>query len=80
VGTLLILNYYQPFVSSQIQRVLDNPELIISELEKQHQDANQLNILETELQQVERHLRALDRDQEQLLQWALKGFPEETVV
>jgi len=64
----------------QIQRVLDNPELIISELEKQRQDANQLGILETELQQIERQLRTLDRDQEQLLQWALKGFPEETVV
>ena len=25
-------------------------------------------------------MKALGRDQEQLLQWALKGFPEETVV
>jgi len=67
-------------VWEQIERVLDNPELIISEIEKQRQDANKLGILETELQQVERQLRTLDRDQEQLLQWALKGFPEETVV
>jgi len=29
---------------------------------------------------VERQLKALDRDQEQLLQWAIKGFPEETVL
>ncbi len=65
---------------SQIERVLDNPELIISEIEKQRQDANQLGVLEAELQQVERQLRTLARDQEQLLQWALKGFPEETVV
>ncbi len=39
-----------------------------------------LGVLETELQQVERHLKALDREQGQLLQWALKGFPEETVI
>jgi hypothetical protein len=36
--------------------------------------------LETELHQIERQLRTLSREQEQLLQWALKGFPEETVV
>ncbi len=70
----------ESLVWSQIERVLDNPELIINEVEKQHQDANQLGVLEVELQQLERQLRALDRDQEQLLQWALKGFPEETVV
>lgn len=29
---------------------------------------------------MERQLKALDRDQEQLLQWAIKGFPEETVL
>ncbi len=64
----------------QIEGVLDNPGLMIAEIEKQHQDASQLGTLETELQQIERQLRALNREQEQLLQWALKGFPEETVV
>jgi len=70
----------EELVWAQIERVLDNPELIISEIQKQRKDTNQLGVLETELQQVEKHLRALCRDQEQLLQWALKGFPEETVV
>jgi len=70
----------ESLVWSQIQRVLDNPQLIIAEIDKQRQDANQLGVLETELQQVERHLKALDREQEQLLQWAIKGFPEETVL
>jgi len=73
-------NTLEPLVWSQIERVLDNPELIIAEIEKQCQDANQLSVLEVELQQVEKHLKALDREQKQLLQWALKGFPEETVV
>jgi uncharacterized protein YacL (UPF0231 family) len=70
----------ESLVWSQIQRVLDNPQLIIAEIDKQRQDANQLGVLEDELQQVERHLKALDREQEQLLQWAIKGFPEETVL
>jgi hypothetical protein len=60
--------------------MLDNPEFIIKEIEKHHEDANQLCVLETESQQVERQLKALNREQEQLLQWALKGFPEEMVV
>jgi site-specific DNA recombinase len=70
----------EPLVWAQIERVLGNPELIIAEMEKQRQDADQLGVLEAELRQVERQLRMLDRDQAQLLQWALKGFPEETVV
>jgi len=67
-------------VWQQIERVLDNPELIITEIGKQRQDANQLGILETELQQVERQLRALDRDQEQLLDHALRGFPASLII
>jgi len=70
----------EALVWQQIERVLNNPELIITEIEKQRQDANQLGVLEAELQQVKHQLKALDREQEQLLQWALKGFPEETVV
>lgn len=70
----------EAMVWAQIEGVLDNPELIIAEMKKQRQDANQLGVFEAELEQVERHLKALERDQEQLLQWALKGFPEEMVV
>jgi len=58
---------------------LDNPEFIFTAIEKQRDDANNIDILEPELQLVEKQLGALDRDQKQLLQWALKGFPEETV-
>jgi len=67
-------------VWTQIERVLNDPELIIAEIKKQRQDANQLCVLETELQQVERQLKAFDREQGQLLQWALKGFPENQVI
>jgi len=70
----------ESMVWTEIERVLDNPELIIKEIEKQRQDANELGVLEAELEQVERQLKALDRDQAQLLQWALKGFPEDQVI
>ncbi len=67
-------------VWEKIESVLDNPELIITEIEKQRDNADNLGILEVELQLIEKNLKALNREQEQLLQWALKGFPEETVV
>ena len=70
----------ETLVWEQIERVLDDPELVITELEKQRQDANGLGVLETELKQVERQLKEIDRDQTQLLQWALKGFPEGQVI
>ena len=69
----------EALVWAQIERVLDNPELIITEIEKERQNANQLGVLETELQQVERQIKTVDREQHQLLQWALKDFPESQV-
>ncbi len=67
-------------VWKEIERVLDNPTFIVAAIEKQHDDVSTLGTLEPELQLIEKQLRALDREQKQLLQWALKGFPEETVV
>ena len=64
---------------AEIERYLSNPELIISQLEAQRQDANQLGVFETELQQVECQLKATDHEQHQLLQWALKNFPADQV-
>ena len=62
-----------------LERYLSNPELIRNELERQRSDAGQLGVFESELTQVKRHLKALYREQHQLLQWALKGFPEDQV-
>lgn len=70
----------EELVWKEIEHVLDKPELIIKAIEKQRDDANRLGSLETELTQVKRQLKNLNREQDQLLQWALKGFPEETVV
>ena len=69
----------EALVWAKLEEYLSRPELIIIELEKQRQDANQLGVFETQLQEVERQLKAVDREQHQLLQWALKGFPEDQV-
>ena len=67
-------------VWGEIETALDNPEFIVTAIERQRDDASNIDTLEPELQMVEKNLRALDREQKQLLQWALKGFPEETIV
>ncbi|MFC1937220.1 recombinase family protein [Chloroflexota bacterium] len=69
----------EALVWEKIESFLGNPELIMNVIEKQRNEAGNPSILEAELQQTERQLRELDREQKQLLQWALKGFPEETV-
>lgn len=66
-------------VWTEIERYLTEPELIISELERQRQETSQLDVFATELQQIERQLKAVDQEQHQLLQWAIKGFPESQV-
>ena len=66
-------------VWTQIEHILANPKLIIAEIEKQRQGAGDIGVLEAELGQIERRLKAIDRDQAQLLQWAIKGFPEDMI-
>jgi site-specific DNA recombinase len=66
-------------VWAELERYLSDRDLIVSELEKQRNDANQLGVFESQLRDVERQLKAVDREQRQLLQWALKGFPESQV-
>ena len=73
-------NKLESLVWAKLEEYLGNPELILSELEKQRQDANQLGMSEAQLQDVERQLKELDREQKRLGQWDLKGFPEEMVV
>ena len=46
----------------------------------QRDEVDNLGILESELHQVKSNLKNLDHEQKQLLQWALKGFPEEQIV
>jgi hypothetical protein len=62
-----------------LEEYLGKPERITDEFEKQRQDADNLGAFESELQQIQRQLKTADLEQRQLLQWALKGFPESQV-
>ncbi|MBA7474085.1 hypothetical protein ES707_09433 [subsurface metagenome] len=73
-------NKLEALVWEQIEHVLDNPEFIITEMEKQSQGANELGVLEIELQQIERRLKTLNREQKELLENALRGFPESLII
>lgn len=69
----------ETMVWAELERYLSDRDLIISELEKQRQDAGQLGVFEAALERVEHQLKAADREQHQLLQWALKDFPADQV-
>ena len=73
-------DYLEGIVWEQVERLLSNPEFVLSELERIKNEPNQKDFLENELTEVLRRLQKLDKEQERLLQWALKGFPEETVI
>jgi len=70
----------EAMVWEQVESVLSSPETVLSGIRAIEDDAMQENFLEQELRQTNSRLKGLDKEQEQLLQWALKGFPEETVV
>ena len=69
----------EDMVWAELERYLSNRDLIISELENQRHEAGQVSVFEAELERVERQLKATDREQHQLLQWALKDFPADQV-
>jgi site-specific DNA recombinase len=69
----------EPMVWEKLVEYLSDRNLIGRELERQRQDAGQLGIYEAELERLERQYRAVEREQHQLLQWALKDFPADQV-
>jgi len=66
-------------VWSEVARVLRNPELVLAELERRKNEPDLSDLIENDIADVITRLKKLDKEQERLLQWALKGFPEETV-
>lgn len=60
----------------EVEALLSNPQVIMSGIESIKDDGG---VLVEELAQCGNRLRGIDNEQEQLLQWALKGFPEPTV-
>jgi site-specific DNA recombinase len=72
-------NKLEPMVWAELERYLSNRDLIKNEVEKRSQDAGRVNAFTAELDLIGRQLRAVDREQHQLLQWALKDFPADQV-
>lgn len=70
----------EAMVWNELTSYLSDRELILSELDRQRQGASQPGLFENKLELIERQLKTVDRDQQQLLQWALKGFPESQII
>lgn len=67
-------------VWTEIAEALNNPRTILAGLQQLRDDINQEGFWKEELGRIAKKLKALDAEQEQLLQWALKGFPEDLVI
>ncbi len=70
----------EELIWKEVEQILYHPQLVLAELERRKKESGQENLLDQELNRTEIRLAALDREQGELLQWALKGFPEETIV
>ncbi|MFP3880667.1 MAG: recombinase family protein [Dehalococcoidia bacterium] len=64
----------------KVKGVLQSPDVLLAGIEEVNAQSNQRGFMDSEMERVERRLARLDKDQRELLQWALKGFPEELVV
>jgi len=73
-------NRLEDLVWQQIEALLTQPEIVLAGLKTRMDDANEASHLEPELVQVNRRLKALDKDQEELLRRALMGFPDKLVI
>jgi len=69
----------EAIVWEQIEQALSNPRVVLAGLEALKSEGDKAGSLLTELASVEGRLAELDGEQGRLLQWALKGFPEETI-
>ena len=69
----------ESMVWAELERYLSNRDLIKSEIERQRRGQSRTEVFEEELKRVERQLKAAELEQHRLLQWALKGFPENQV-
>jgi hypothetical protein len=67
-------------VWAEVAKALENPRTILAGLQQLEDGMNQESFLEEELGRIAKRLKALDKEQEQLLKWAMKGFQEDTVV
>jgi site-specific DNA recombinase len=64
----------------EVAKVLANPSTILAGLRQSENNVNEETFWGEELDRMAKRLKALNKEQEQLLQWAMKGFPEDMVV
>ena len=69
----------EELVWNQVELLLSNPELIVSELARRKEQANEIAVFEPEFEVVEWRLKELDRQQQKLLGLALRDFPEDQI-
>jgi len=62
-----------------VESILANPKVIVAGIETVREDAKQATSHIVELETIEARLAELGKEQQQLLQWAIKGFPEATI-
>jgi len=67
-------------VWQEVESGLSNPNVILAGLEALKAEATKADSYLAELEMIENRLADADKEQEQLLQWALKGFPESTIM
>ncbi len=72
-------NKLEAIVWGKLVEYLSEPEFILEEIESKRNNAGELSLRDSALKDVEQQLRAVDREQHHLLQWAMKGFPEHQV-
>jgi regulator of replication initiation timing len=63
-----------------VESALSNPNVILAGLEVLKVEADKADTYLAELGMIENRLADTDKEQEKLLQWALKGFPESTII
>ena len=67
-------------VWTEIAKALKNPTTILAGLQQLEDGINQQILLKEELDRIVKRVKVLDKEQGQLLQWAMKGFPEDMVI
>jgi len=67
-------------VWTEVAAALKDPGTILAGLQQLRDGINQEGFWKEELDRIAKKLKAMDVEQEQLLQWAKKGFPEDLVV
>jgi site-specific DNA recombinase len=69
----------EQLVWGEIEKALSEPEVLMAGLLSVVQEKDQVDSQQSELNYIETRLSEISRQQQELLRWALKGFPEETI-